>query len=552
MSQLGGAPFLLRRSRLEKAVFQSQLPLAAAMLIFVFAVFVFEPDAVVEPWVFSGVAAIFIVTVLAVAVSWGRFPRAWIAVIPVCDMIAIAITRQGNLHLDAGVLLIFPVIWLSSYFSFFAAFASCSGAIALLWGSTFLRGAPLDLSSAPSLFELPVTLIFVATVTYLTSKRAAAQRSLLRQQAELLDSAHQRARRHEQILDEVLNAVSFAVVACDKAGNQTLLNRAHRQMMADFGLPQNQLVHPKAYGVDRTTPILQHELPDHRARMAENFDDLIMWLGEPGGYRRALSVSVRQLFSASGERDGWVMVSRDVTTEINAIQARDDLVASVSHELRTPLTSILGYLELALEHESLQESTRSMLQIAFSNAERLLVLVSDLLGAVSDADEQLVMSFQPCDLSALALEAVADHRRAAREQGITVECEHGTPIFVLADAVRLRQVVDNLLTNSLKYNKEGGSVSVSVRKNGTEAHLQVTDTGIGLSELDQKQLFDRYFRAEAARQSTITGSGLGLSISRDIVHRHGGELSVSSVPGVGSTFTVSLPLATPQTEIGEK
>jgi signal transduction histidine kinase len=530
-----------RRSRVDRAVFQSQLLLAAALLLLVCAAFVFQPSSVLDLRFFGGIAVIFVLTGAAAIVPWSTIPRHWIALLPVIDIFAIVAIRQGNAALGAGLLLVFPVIWLSGHFGLRGAISSVVVSSALLWLSAFISGDPLTLNSIPGLLVLPVTLAFIATTTFTTSSRTAAQRGLLRQQADLLEVALRRARRQEQTLDEVLNAVTFGVVAFGKDGETTILNRAHRAYQAQFGLPETSVEHPVLYKPDRTTPYTDDERPFHRAVGGERFDDTVVWVGEPGEHRIALSVSSRPLTAADGELDGGVVVSRDVTAEINAIQARDDLVASVSHELRTPLTSILGYLELALDDESLSPSTRSMLEVASANSDRLLALVADLLTAASEKDQQIVMSFNQCDLSEIVAQSIEAQRLAAGGRGILIDNSIAEPVLLEADGFRLRQVVDNLLSNAIKYNNENGRVSVGVCASDALIELTVSDTGIGLSELERTKLFDRYFRAEGVRQSSIHGSGLGLTISRDIIRRHGGDLVVTSALGVGTTFTASIP-----------
>lgn len=532
-----------RRSRLDRGVFQSQLLLSAALLLLVCASYVLQPSSVLDIRFFGGVAVVFALTGAAALIPWSRVHRNWAALVPLADIIAIIAVREGNTLLGASLLLVFPVIWLSSHFGFVGAAVSVGLSTGLLWASSAVRGEAIGVGSIPSLLLVPTTLVFIATTTLATSARTAAQRGLLRQQAGLLEVALGRARRQQQTLDEVLNAVTFGVIAFDRAGRETLLNRAHRSVQTEFGLPETTVEHPVLYRPDRVTPYAEEEKPFRRATAGERYDDLVVWLGEPGEHRVALSISSRPLTSPDGRLDGGVMVSRDVTSEINAIQARDDLVASVSHELRTPLTSILGYLELALDDERLDPSTRSMLEVASANSDRLLALVADLLTAASEKEQQIVMSFSQCDLSEIVAQAIDAHVLTAGERGIVIENAVEGPVLLEADGFRLRQVVDNLLTNAIKYNVENGRVTVSVAPGESTVDLSVSDTGIGLSELEQQKLFDRYFRAEGVRQSTIHGSGLGLTISRDIVRRHGGELSVSSTSGVGTTFTATIPRA---------
>jgi len=257
--------------------------------------------------------------------------------------------------------------------------------------------------------------------------------------------------------------------------------------------------------------------------------------------RAAYSATARQISRADGEPDGGVVVVRDITTELEAIRARENLAASVSHELRTPLTSIIGFLELAVDSPELTDETRRMLEIAARNSERMLSLVTDLLQTASDKDGTLTLAMAECDIAEIARQSIDSAQIAAGHREITMTAVVDRPAVTVADPLRIRQVIDNLLTNAVKYNRTGGTITVSVEATEGSIRVDVTDTGVGVSADDQAHLFDRFFRAGAARTSAIVGTGLGLNISRDIAKLHGGKLTVRSEVGVGSTFTLLIP-----------
>ncbi|WP_239276794.1 cell wall metabolism sensor histidine kinase WalK [Microbacterium sp. ACRRU] len=237
------------------------------------------------------------------------------------------------------------------------------------------------------------------------------------------------------------------------------------------------------------------------------------------------------------------MVSRDVTAEETALRAREDLVASVSHELRTPLTSIIGYLELALDDDRLEPSTREQLEIAERNAIRLRELVADILAVSAASRHGVGFALQPApaDLEAIVRAAVTSVAPRAAAQGIEIDASAVRSCPTVVDAHRLRQVVDNLLSNAVKYNRRGGRVTVTVDREEDTVVLRVADDGPGISPSEQGRIFERFFRADAVRNSTVHGSGLGLAISRDIARAHGGDITVATQPGRGSVFTVRLP-----------
>jgi signal transduction histidine kinase len=234
-----------------------------------------------------------------------------------------------------------------------------------------------------------------------------------------------------------------------------------------------------------------------------------------------------------------------VTAELTALRARDDLVASVSHELRTPLTSILGYLDLAMEDPDTPVAVRASLDVAERNAERLLRIVADILAASSSSASSVEASLAPQRIDARELVAAAatDALPRAAGRAITIDVSGLEPAAAWADPLRLRQVVDNLVSNAIAYNKDGGTVFVGTTTDGTSSWILVRDTGVGISDADRSRLFQRYYKAGTDRRA---GTGLGLAITRDIVRAHGGELALHSAPGVGSTFIVKLPAIAPE------
>ena len=187
-------------------------------------------------------------------------------------------------------------------------------------------------------------------------------------------------------MTEVLDAVDFGVIRIASDGQVAVTNEAHgRLQQAIRSDEDDRATDVPAFRDDGVTRLPHDELPLERALRGEAFDGQVVWFGSEPGPRQALSITARRLTDSSGEDAGAVVVSRDVTTELNALRARDELVASVSHELRTPLTSILGYLDLAIEDPDLPEHLRSNLDIAERNAERLLGIIADILAASSSS-----------------------------------------------------------------------------------------------------------------------------------------------------------------------
>ena len=529
-----------QRDRLVRSIAQSQLVTSAVVLLLAVLSIVTAPETLNSPLFYSGLAIMFVVTGLAVIVPWSINNKHWAVGLPILDIIAIVIIREGAPDSGVVLFLVFPVIWMARNFRLSGAICSVALATFLLWSLWLIGGDPIS-ENLNELVLLPITLGFIATTTYATTRRTNGQRVLLRSQAAVTEAAFARARAQERTLEEILNAVEFGVVAFDREGSVSVVNEAHRRSLAQFGAPRSAIVHPVAYQYDRVTAYPQESRPFARALSGQEFENMILWVGDPGGPRVAFSVTARHLTTPEGDGDGGVVVLRDVTAELEAIQARDDLIASVSHELRTPLTSILGYLELALDDDALLPETHRMIDIAHRNSERLLSLVTDLLLAASDADKTLPLTLVRCDVAEIAGYALEDQRAVADAVGIRLVSEISSPAVTNADPLRIRQVIDNLLSNAIKYNRPGGTVTLAVKFVANGISVSVTDTGVGLTEDEQAQLFDKFYRTESARQSTVVGSGLGMGIVRDIVRQHGGELAVASSVGRGSTFTMMLP-----------
>jgi signal transduction histidine kinase len=515
----------------------NQLLLAAVVLVLgvLVATGPFRGDQVLF---FVGVVLIVVLTGATLAVPWNRVPYGWVAVVPALDVVAITLMQLAAPDTAMGLLWIFPTTWLASGFGLLGLF----GVIVAIAAIVSVLTAQSDADVTYETFLLPLVLIAVAATRHLDSRRSDAQRTLLAKQSELLGSVLARTRRQEQVVTEVLEAIDFGVVRIEPDGRVAIRNNAHGRLQQ--GLEPDDAAEVPAFRDDGVTPLPADELPLERARRGEEFDDQVVWFGEPGS-RRALTITARRLTDPDGSDLGAVVVSRDVTAELTALRARDELVASVSHELRTPLTSILGYLDLAIENPETPDDVRAGLDVAERNAERLLRIVADILAASSSSPTAVEASLVPqqVDLRELVAAAAADALPRAEPRAITIDTAGLEPATVWADPLRLRQVVDNLVSNAITYNKDGGTVYVGTTTDGASSWVLVRDTGVGISEADRSRLFQRYYKAGGERRA---GVGLGLAITRDIVRAHGGELALHSSPGVGSTFIVKLPALAPE------
>jgi two-component system sensor histidine kinase BaeS len=248
-------------------------------------------------------------------------------------------------------------------------------------------------------------------------------------------------------------------------------------------------------------------------------------------------------------RDEIAELGRSFNLMADSLQASEErqqrLVADVAHELRTPLANLRGYLEAV--RDGVVEPTPAL--VASLHEEVLLQqrTVEDLQDLALAEAGALTYHCGPLDLGDIADAAVTAHRATAEAAGVALRVER-SPAPVVGDADRLRQLVGNLVTNAVSATPSSGNVTVRARADGASASVEVSDTGTGIAPADLPHVFERLWRADAARRRSTGGSGLGLAIARRIAEDHGGTIRVASTTGEGSTFTVLLPRGGPAAE----
>lgn len=245
-------------------------------------------------------------------------------------------------------------------------------------------------------------------------------------------------------------------------------------------------------------------------------------------------------------RDEFGRLARAFNTMVETLEVSDRqrrmLVSDVAHELRNPLTNLRGYLDGA--GEGVFELDAELVASLQEEAELLERLVDDLQQlALADAGA-LALDLRPVDVAEVAAQAVASSRAAASEAGIDIEVVTTDRAIVSGDASRLRQVVGNLVTNSVRYTPAGGAVTVRCTTDDDRVTVEVEDTGPGIAEEHLPHLFDRFYRVDPSRTRDTGGAGIGLAIVRTLTEAHGGSVEVDSTVGSGTRFTVHLPTPT--------
>jgi len=251
------------------------------------------------------------------------------------------------------------------------------------------------------------------------------------------------------------------------------------------------------------------------------------------------------IFKDSSERDsGVIIIFRDVTESRKVQDMQVDFVANVSHELKTPLTSIKGYAETLLEGGiDDPDMAQEALGIINSEVDRMKRIVNDLLQLSRLDTKRQRWNMHQTDVIALV-------RMAAKKQGVTAGSKRQQLNFLARDKSftltidrdRIEQVVTNIISNAVKYTREGGRIDVEVVRDENWLYIVILDNGIGISELELSRIFERFYTGNKARSGDMSGTGLGLSISKQIVEEHGGHIDIQSELGNGSRVVISLPI----------
>ncbi len=386
---------------------------------------------------------------------------------------------------------------------------------------------------------------------------------------------HERARAdsqaQSQLLSTIVDSLRDGLVVIDANGEILLRNPAGVSLMGGVGWDAPSVDQEQRYGLFHPdgAQVAQQELPHVQAlagHRAHDVDLVVRNTGVPQG--RVLSFSATAL-PPSGDAAARpvVVLFRDITerhrseqalagalaTEQQAVErlrelerVKSDFVSTVSHELRTPITSIMGYVEVLAEGAvgDLTGPQLGLMERVDRNSRRLLLLVEDLLTLSQIESSRLTINTVPTDLREVvsaAHDAVA-WLLNTRSLDVVVDVpDHAVHLEV--DPVELERMLVNLLTNAVKFTPDGGRIELRLTVDDRQATLVVTDTGMGIPESEQDQLFTQFFRSSTATEQAVQGTGLGLTIVQAIVAMHGGSIEVESSAGQGTAFTVHLPYA---------
>ena len=369
--------------------------------------------------------------------------------------------------------------------------------------------------------------------------RVAEQTKLLRQQ--LAAAEHSQAQNAA-----LLGSIGEGVVAMNKAGRIFFANREFARFTG-VGIDQVKnrhyysglkLVDEAGVSVPRSSRPIYQSLQTGKRTFSSDY-----FYKSADGRLIPVAITAAPII-IKNKIIGVIDVIRDITKEKAADQIKSDFVSLASHQLRTPATAVKGLISLLIEGYSgtLDPNQLAHLQQAFIENEHELELVDDMLDVAKFDAGEVVLENSRFDVVGLIDIVVAEQRVMVQSRNQTISITAPKTVYARADSDKLRMVFENLITNASKYSADNGHIGVNIDVSKKSIIVSVTDNGIGIAKKDISQLFKRFSRIDNPTTRHITGSGLGLYLTKKIVDLHNGEISVESTPGRGSVFVVNLPI----------
>lgn len=368
----------------------------------------------------------------------------------------------------------------------------------------------------------------------------AALAQAMNQMAQELEQRMQAILRQRNESEAVLSSMVEGVVALDPEEHILNLNAAAARLLGGDAA--------RLQGRSIQEVVRNRELHD---MIQTTLDQGIATQGDVALYRlgeQILNAHCTPLFDADGRRMGALLVVNDVTQLRRLETMRSDFAANVSHEIKTPLTAIQGFVE-TLSQGSVtdpQEAQR-FLQIIDKHVQRLTAIVDDLmqLARLEQGEESRQLRLETVSLEQVLRAAVQLCRPKADAKAMTIDIRCAAALTARIDAELMEQAAVNLLDNAIKYSPDNSRITVTAQVEGQEIRIAFADEGIGVAPAHLPRLFERFYRVDKSRSRRMGGTGLGLAIVKHILQAHGGQVTVSSIQGRGSTFTIRLPLTLP-------
>lgn len=521
----------------SRAVWRWQLIIALSVLTIVGVTALLTPKTLVDWRFLIGFAIVLSVTLFSLAIRWANVSSKAILGLILVDTIAVFFLSVGSSGLVA-FLWVFPVTWIATYYST----ATVIGALSLisLMMMAELSFNKFEAGQTSDFIMILIAIGFVAASMRTGSHRNTSIKRLLRAQAQRTERALHRVTEQRERAQLMIDSLDIGVARVASNGSLQLSNKRFRELFSFEATSQMGLARSVEYRTRRGLPTPPAETILMRAARGELLADEVIWLFDLKGKWRALRATTR-LMESDGRKDGGLLlIVNEVTENVDPLESHDATMRTISHELRNPLTAVLGHVDLLLERHDLPESARTQAEVIERAGGRMQALIDQALSSPSPESEDGDVEF---DLAATTRAAIEAFTPAADGNQIHLQVKFPKPLVITGDAFRIRQVLDNLLSNAIKYSERGGIVTVrGYAESETQVVVEVADTGIGISEEDLPHFFEPDFRAQSARATEIPGTGLGTTISRDIILQAGGTIEVRSKLREGTTVRITLPV----------
>jgi two-component system phosphate regulon sensor histidine kinase PhoR len=331
----------------------------------------------------------------------------------------------------------------------------------------------------------------------------------------------------------ILSAMQDGLLVVDAQSRLALVNPAFCDL---FAIDQDSLGSPLLETV--RDPAVQRIVGETLTQRKPGQGELMIG-------RRDFEITSVPMGADNGAATGAVVLFHDITALKRADEIRRDFVANVSHELRTPLSILRGYIETMLDDPKMPRGeTARILEVMDQHSKRLGLLANDLLTLAQLESGSSSLQLGEIDLLRLLSDLVRDWKKKFATKGLEAVVDVSDDCSIIrADEERLREILDNLLDNAVKYSGKGDKIRLGAQRRDGEIALSVSDTGVGISQEDLPRIFERFYRADKARSRELGGTGLGLSIVKHIAQLHGGRVEADSEVGKGTTIRVIFPIA---------
>ncbi|UJF15503.1 cell wall metabolism sensor histidine kinase WalK [Jeotgalibaca sp. MA1X17-3] len=353
--------------------------------------------------------------------------------------------------------------------------------------------------------------------------------------AENLENQTQELIQNDERLRKLINHLVIGVMLLNEQKEVTMVNEAMEKILH---LPKEKIV-GKTYLEAISSYGMSHLIERvYQTKKSEN-DEIYFYHPQ----EQVVDANIVPIVSRTPDETDLIVLLYDITEIRRLEKVRSDFVANVSHELRTPITALKGFSETLLDGAMEDKETlEQFLGIILKESFRLELLVNDILELSRLEQRQVPMNLEPVNLSNLVRETLALIQQPAKEKKMNVQFD-GEEVLVVADPNRIKQILSNLINNALVYTPEEGTIQIFVDRKGKQAVLTITDNGIGISEEEINRVFERFYRIDKGRSRNSGGTGLGLSIVKYLIENMNGSITVKSKLGLGTTFTVKIPLA---------